>query len=317
MRFLFVDRILDLVEGKSVRGIKHITADCPLIVDQISKPYFIPSLIGETLGQLTAWNVMTTNAFKARPVAGIVHEASLKRPAFLGETILLESFIDQLDDAAVEYHSTAYIHDEPIFTIEGALGPLLPMTDFIDDHLIRTQFKQIYRPGVFSTTHEFNSLFNSPTFRGLSPESTKFLDPADKLRDVGEFRKPEEHPSFSFDRILNSDPGVSITAQKHVSFAAPYFPDHFPNQPVLPLTILLECIRRLALSFIHQANFNAKYRLHTFKKIKMKTFVHPGDLITSTLSIKEHTADLLTLSSQTELEGKRVCVLELTFLKEI
>ena len=27
MRFLFVDRILELVPGKSIRGIKHVTQD--------------------------------------------------------------------------------------------------------------------------------------------------------------------------------------------------------------------------------------------------------------------------------------------------
>ena len=65
----------------------------------------------------------------------------------MGETLLLESFIDHLDDQAVQYHSIARIQDEVIFTIDGALGPLLPLEDFIDPIEVRRQFSEIDRPG--------------------------------------------------------------------------------------------------------------------------------------------------------------------------
>ncbi len=64
----------------------------------------------------------------------------------MGETLELESYIDSLDNQAVQYHSVASIAGEPVFTIDGALGPLLPMTDFIDEQTIRQQFAEIYRP---------------------------------------------------------------------------------------------------------------------------------------------------------------------------
>src|ERR1700761_1920793 len=106
MRFLFVDRILELIPAVSIKGIKHVTADdYYLCHDEAERLCFIPSLIGETLGQLAALNAMASCDFTGRPVAGVVSSASLYRNAYVGETIFLESFIEKLDSSAVHYNS--------------------------------------------------------------------------------------------------------------------------------------------------------------------------------------------------------------------
>ena len=285
MRFLFVDRILELSPGNLVRGIKHITAeDYYLCEDELGKPCFIPSLIGETLGQLAAWNVMISNDFTQRPVAGVVSSASLVRPAYVGETLLLESYIDALDDVAVRYHSVARVNDEVVFTIESALGPLLPMADFIDVDVVRRQFNEIDRPGPWPYPH------SSPA---SLPEATQAL--------------PHR---MQFDHILSSEPGVQLCAEKRITRAAPFFPDHFPNKPVLPMTVLLECKLNLAREFIARAQFPQAYQVREMRKIKMNEFVYPGDLVTCSLTVKRHDAGELVLSFRSEVEGKRVCVLD-------
>ena len=88
MRFLFVDRLLQLSSSEaSVRGLKHITStDAYLCPDLKGRLCFMPAIIGETLGQLTAWSVMAQCDFRLRPVAGIVAEARVYRPAYVGET---------------------------------------------------------------------------------------------------------------------------------------------------------------------------------------------------------------------------------------
>ena len=286
MRFLFVDRILELSPAKFVRGIKHITHDDPyLCQDDQGRLCFIPSLIGETLGQLAAWNVMFCNDFTQRPVAGIASAASLHRPVYVGETLLLESFIDNLDEAAVQYHSIARVGDEIVFTIDGALGPLLPMADFIDPALARQQFDEINRPGEWS---------------GVLPASTQLMP---------ETNTPRVAP-MCFDRILECEPKVRLSAEKRITLAAPYFPDHFPNKPVFPMTVLLECKLNLAREFVARAGFDRSYQVAEVRKIKMSDFIHPGDIIVTHLTVKRHDADELILSYRTEVLGKRVCVLD-------
>ncbi len=290
MRFLFVDRIVHSSPGVSIRGIKHITSDdFYLTADEEGKACFIPSLIGEVLGQLAAWNVMQVNEFSLRPVAGVVSSARLHRNAYLGETLLLESFIDALDDQVVEYHSQAKIGEEVVFTIEGALGPLLPMEDFISKEVVTGQFRELYRPGDWPLIRAEAAMSGIIT---CVPPSTQ---------------------SMTFDRILACEPGVSMIGQKRLTRAASYFPDHFPNKPVMPLTVLLECKLNLAKSFIREAAFSFDYRLREFRKIKMNGFVCPGDVLTTYVKVKEQNEKELILSYRSEVEGKRVCVVEVVF----
>lgn len=292
MRFLFVDRIVELNPGESIRGVKHVTRDddylCP---DDEGRLCFVPSLMGETLGQLAAWNVMQHCDFTHRPVAGVVASARLHRPAYVGETVLLESFIDTIDATVVHYHSVARVGDEVVFSIDGALGPLLPMTDFIDADLVRRQFIEINRPGDWGAVSAASMSSLGKTAL-LSSETGALV------------------PSMRFDRILASEPGVQLSAEKCITRAAAYFADHFPHKPVLPLTVLLECKLNLAREFVQQAGLASQYRIHELRKIKMSDFVYPGDRVVTTVTVKRHDDEELVLSYRTTVENKRVCVLE-------
>lgn len=296
MRFLFVDRIIELIPGKLIRGIKHITADDPFLVSNSQgQSCFAPSLIGETLGQLAAWNVMVVNDFSHRPVAGVVSCASLHRSAMVGETLLLESFIDRLDDSAVQYHSIARVGQDVVFTVDGALGPLLPMSDFISDAKIRRQFAEINRPGDWLTITENMT------------SSTKLLSP-----------QPVTHPavSMTFDRILASEPGVFLLAEKRITRSAPWFPDHFPFNPVLPMTVLLECKLNLAQLFVEQAQWSACWEVERLQKIKMNGFVYPGDVLQTHVSLLTHEPEQLIVRYRSEVAGKRVCVVDIVLRKK-
>ncbi len=289
MRFLFVDRILQLSPVQVVRGIKHITRDDHYLSrDERGKLCFMPSLIGEALGQLAAWNVMFSNHFTLRPVAGVVSSASLYRPAYVGETLLLEAHIDALDDAAVHYHGVARVADEVVFSIESALGPLLPMTQFIDPDEARRQFNEIDRPGTWPLPDASAMHFSDP----LNDEI------------------PVQTSVMAFDRILSSEPGVQLCAEKRITRAASYFPDHFPRKPVLPMTVLLECKLNLAREFLARAQFSAQYRLSELRKIKMNDFICPGDVVVTYLKVKRHEAGELILNFRSDVDGKRVCVLD-------
>jgi 3-hydroxymyristoyl/3-hydroxydecanoyl-(acyl carrier protein) dehydratase len=289
MRFLFVDRILQLSPGAMVRGIKHITRDDTYLCRSAKgRPCFMPSLIGETLGQLAAWNVMVFNDFTLRPVAGVVASARLHRPAYVNETLLLESVIERLDDTAVQYHSVARVGDEVVFNVDGALGPLLPMADFINRDEVRRQFNEINRPGDWQQDFIERSV----------------------LDDLVSSPVPQCIPFMSFDRILTSEPGISLSAVKFITRAAPYFPDHFPNKPVLPMTVLLECQLNLAQEFVARASFANSYQISELRKIKMNEFVYPGDILICHVKVKQQDEQQLILSSRSEVTGKRVCVLD-------
>lgn len=290
MRFLFVDRILQLSSpASSVRGIKHITGDdaylCP---DEGGRLCFMPAIIGETLGQLTAWAVMARNEFTQRPVAGIVASAKLHRPAYVGDTLELESWIDALDDRAVEYHGEVRVNSELVFSLDGALGPMLPMEEFIDVQTVRRQFAEINRPGEWPLSAKQPAVL--PTKVVKAPLT------------------------LQFDYYTVNEPGVRLGAVKLITRAAPYFPDHFPHKPVLPLTVLLECKMNLAKEFLNYAGLQDIYRVHVLRRIKMSDFVYPGDEVHCMMTVKHQDADEMVLQCRSEVAGKRICVLEIVLV---
>ncbi|MCX7090203.1 MAG: hydroxymyristoyl-ACP dehydratase [Legionellales bacterium] len=288
MRFLFVDRILQLSSTTgSVCGIKHITPDeFYLYIDETSgRSCFMSALIGETLGQMTAWAVMAKMDFRLRPVAGVVSSVEMLRVAYVGETLELESWIDALDDTAVQYHGEVRVGSEVVFRLEGALGPMLPMEDFIDPAVVRRQFIEIDRPGVWPPV--------------LSQASILPL------------AKPKQLSALQFDDVTAHEPGVRISAVKHVTRAAPYFPDHFPHKPVLPLTVLLECTTNLVKAFLAQAGLSDAYQIRSLCKIKMSDFVYPGDVVHCDVTVKSQDPQALTLRCTATVAGKRVCGLEI------
>ena len=293
MRFLFVDRILALTPGGVTQGIKHVTPDdYYLCLDEQNRRCFVPSLVGETVGQLAAWNVMLSNNFTKRPVAGIAECATLHRPVYVGETLQIETTLDALDDSAVQYHGTARVGDEVVFELTGALGPLLPMEDFIDASVVRAQFDELNRPGELLDEH----ILRAPLL-----EST-----IDQLHHV--------NSHVQFDRVLEHEPGVQMTAEKCITRAAPYFPDHFPSKPVLPMTILLECVMNLGQHFVEQSAFDKAYRVQYMRRIKMSDFVAPGAVLTAILKFKSQKDGELVLTCRVNSFGKRVCLLELVMI---
>ncbi|WP_367607979.1 hydroxymyristoyl-ACP dehydratase [Legionella sp. W05-934-2] len=291
MRFLFVDKILSTDESRVIRGVKHVTADdYYLTFDEDRQIVFMPSLIGETLGQLAAWHVMKELDFKLRPVAGVVSSATSHRSVPIGSTLQLESVIESCDESAVQYHSVATVGNDVVFSIEGALGPMQPMSDFIDRDVVIQQYAEIAPKG---DDHPDNDL--------VSAKDTCY-----------DFLNPTVTPiAFQYDHVVAFQPNESIQAIKKITVSAPYFADHFPLKPVLPLTVLLESNINLARTFLAHSQFMKSYRFEKMNKIKMSAFVQPGEVVNTHLTVKSCDNESMILAIRSDVAGKRVCVLEM------
>jgi 3-hydroxymyristoyl/3-hydroxydecanoyl-(acyl carrier protein) dehydratase len=295
MRFLFVDQILKAEHSRKIFGVKHITPEDFFLCHQPGddRLCFIPSLIGETIGQLAAWQVMKEKNFELRPVAGVVAEAIMHRPAYVGDTLFIECDIVALDDVAVEYHGHARVNGELVFSVVGAIGPMLPMTQFISHAAVQQQFDEIYRP-IDGSLEEY--LQQWPASLDMPNQGQVYPMQFDVISDI----KPKE----------------SCRAFKKITRAAPYFPDHFPNKPVLPLTVLLECKRQLAQTFLEHSGWTQPFHLKKMERIKMSDFVQPGEVIASELIVKRATDTELVIHIRSYLGQKRVCVVDLVYQAE-
>lgn len=286
MRFLFVDYIESSINGKYISGYKTITKDTGYFYENDGKVCFLPSLVGEALGQLAALNVMATLDFAKRPVAGIASKVNIYKPVYLGDKIFLEAFIDTLDNDCVQYHAKAQVDNVLVFEIDNALGPLLPMEDFVDKTSIIEYYHSMYTAPNLCTKEDSSNL---PCDLFFSP----FFD----------------YDTFTFDSL-----------NAHISGTIPAnlicFKDHFPKKPVLPMTLLIANIIDVTTYMLLQAYPEKKFTLDSIRKIKMNQFISPKDSINCKLFIKLDNEKLDLVHAQCILNDKRICVLDI-LLKEI
>ncbi len=284
MSFLFVDTAFNTDTSALITGQKVIHAEEPyLITNAFGQTIFMPSLLGETIGQLAAWAVMNALDFTKRPVAGVVSQVNIMGEVKPGDVVSLEANIDKLDALAVEYHGCARVGDKKVFEIVNALGPLMPMADFIDKEVVIEQYHAVTE--------------------GMRPSNQEEYQPL----------KPFGLALTQFDNLIEYHQDAVI-ATKDIKKEAPYFSDHFPLKPVLPLTLLLQS--KLNLMATHVKEFYGDdYRSVSVRKIKMSRFVVPGERVETRMNLKKASKSKLIYSFKSYVGEQRVCVCEAIFAK--
>jgi 3-hydroxyacyl-[acyl-carrier-protein] dehydratase len=84
------------------------------------------------------------------------------------------------------------------------------------------------------------------------------------------------------DRIIELQPGVSITAVKALTLAEEYLQDHFPRFPVMPGVLMLEAMFQAAtwLVYLREDFRHSTVILKEARNIKYADFVRPGQTLT-------------------------------------
>jgi 3-hydroxymyristoyl/3-hydroxydecanoyl-(acyl carrier protein) dehydratase len=129
--FTFVDRITQLSDGASARGVFTIPAR---VRD------FPSCLVAEAVGQLAAWVAMSRIDFRGRPVAALATETRFHRDVRSGDAIELGVEIADCDDHAVAYSGWARVNGATAIELVDCLGPMLPVEDFDSPDAMRAHF---------------------------------------------------------------------------------------------------------------------------------------------------------------------------------
>ncbi len=248
-----------------------------------------PSIIGEALGQLGAWNVMSANGFTLRPVAGIARDIKIMGEAGPGDTMVLDTTIKSLDDEIVTYHSVATVGGAEILVLEEGLGPFLPLEQFNDPGEVSRHFDRIYRPGTLG-----EALDEGPAAVTSRPDSSW----------------------LELDEILSWEAGQEAAAGKKVSDEWALFDDHFPRKRVLPLSMLVQGLLGLGerlLADDPSASTGVPLRPKRLRSVKMSQFVEPGQTVVAKAKVREKTESEARLGFRCEVNGKRVCIADIDF----
>lgn len=92
---------------------------------------------------------------------------------------------------------------------------------------------------------------------------------------------PQEYPFIMIDRVIELIPGEKVVAIKNVSGTESYFPGHFPKNPIMPGTLIVEAMAQASIILYHSKykddlTGTPQYYLGSIKA-DFKKKVVPGD----------------------------------------
>src|SRR5574337_1676110 len=87
---------------------------------------------------------------------------------------------------------------------------------------------------------------------------------------------PQRYPFLMIDRVLELQPGKKIIALKNVSMNEPFFPGHFPGNPIMPGVMMVEAMAQASIIlFSANTQEDASRKTHYYLgSVKMR-FLHP------------------------------------------
>ena len=114
---------------------------------------------------------------------------------------------------------------------------------------------------------------------------------------------PHRYPFLMVDRVLDCEPGVSLTAIKNVTINEPFFPGHFPHQPVMPGVMILEALAQACglLAFATagwEPDDSYAFYFVSLDKVRFRRPVVPGDRLTLRVNCQRRIRDIWRFSTE-------------------
>lgn len=127
---------------------------------------------------------------------------------------------------------------------------------------------------------------------------------------------PHRYPMLLVDRVIDCDPGKSLTALKNVTHNEPFFQGHFPRKPIMPGVLILEAMAQATglLAFYsrdlkpHKAK---AYYLVGVDKARFKRPVVPGDQLFLEVNLLREIRGIFRFSAVAKVAGKPVASAEI------
>lgn len=124
---------------------------------------------------------------------------------------------------------------------------------------------------------------------------------------------PHRYPFLLVDRIVDLQPGVSITGIKNVSINEPFFQGHFPGQPIMPGVLIIEAMAQVAgvMAFRSEMKGKSVYFM-SIEKAKFRRPVVPGDQLKLEIKVMQQRGNVWKFSGTATVDEKVTSEAEFT-----
>lgn len=121
---------------------------------------------------------------------------------------------------------------------------------------------------------------------------------------------PHRFPFLLVDRVIDCQPGKSITAIKNVTINEPFFTGHFPGYPVMPGVLILESLAQAGLILgmrTVEAEKGTLVFLTGVDKARFKRQILPGDQMTLQVELGSMRSRLWRFSGEVWIGDELAC----------
>ena len=125
---------------------------------------------------------------------------------------------------------------------------------------------------------------------------------------------PHRYPFLLIDRVIDVEPGKRIVALKNVTFNEPFFPGHFPGQPIMPGVLIVEAMAQAAAVMMLRDMPDADEKLVFFTgidKARFRRTVVPGDQLRMTIECIKSRPTFCKFRGVAEVEGTKAAEAEM------
>ena len=219
-------------------------------------------LVAEAIGQLGAWVAIAHSGFRDRPIPALIGRVQVLETLCAGDELELEVELERLDRGprgAVLMRGRATKRGRGLLELGDCLSPLLALEEFDDPERARARFALLCAPDS-------------------APQATAFdwvAAAGDPLLDLGPVCVAAE-----------GDPAARLRAELLLPDESAIFDDHFPRRPVLPASLVLDQVARLAVSLAGAPGSAPVVQAACIGPVKLRTFVAPGSRLELVVSAR-------------------------------
>ena len=121
-------------------------------------------------------------------------------------------------------------------------------------------------------------------------------------------RIPHRYPFLLVDKAEDFVPGQSIVGIKNVTFNEPFFPGHFPVDPVMPGVLIVEALAQTgALLMSKTMDVTVEGKVIMFMSmdgVRFRKPVRPGDQLKLHVSVTKRRGDIFKFRGEAYVDGK-------------
>ncbi len=119
---------------------------------------------------------------------------------------------------------------------------------------------------------------------------------------------PHAYPFLLVDRVLEYEPDQRIVAIKNVTFNEPFFPGHFPANPVMPGVLIIEAMAQTAglLAFKSYPGLRGNVFFIGIDNARFRKPVIPGDQLKLVLQVVKHRREIWVFDGEAFVDDKKV-----------